>query len=243
MSQHPPEEKVSQETDPLLTRSRTEIAKILADVSRQGIPVTATLDHGAQLFITRILRVDAEAGHLVIGYSLSKAADSTLLAAGTVVLHVEFSRWHVQFRASSPVAVVCGKQPGIRLNFPEYLVRHRQRILPRFRIPSQMGLKCIVECPGFLPFELEVVDISLEGQGMMLSDPGIRLEPGTILQDCRIVYPGRRPVVVDLEIRYLKAITNPDGSESRRVGCRFLGAATDIADLVKMFSINLDDIP
>ena len=88
-----------------------------------------------------------------------------------------------------------------------------------------------------------VVDISLEGQGMMLSDPGIRLEPGTILPDCRIVYPGRRPVVVDLEIRYLKAITNPDGSESRRVGCRFLGAATDIADLVKLFSINLNDIP
>jgi c-di-GMP-binding flagellar brake protein YcgR len=242
MSQNSPEKKVFLETDPLLTRSRTEIAKILVEISRQGIPVTANLDHGARLFLTRILHVDAEAGRLVIGYSHSKAADSTVLGAGTVVLHAEFSRSHVVLRASSPVHVVYGKQPGIILDFPEYLVRHRQRAHPRFRIPPQMGMKCIVECPGFLPFELEVVDISLEGQGMMLSDPGIRLDPGTILKDCRIVYPGRRPVVVDLEIRYSKTIKKPDGSEPRRVGCRFLGNATDIADLVKMFSVKLDDI-
>jgi c-di-GMP-binding flagellar brake protein YcgR len=243
MSQNPSGQKVFQETDPLLTRSRTEIAKILVEISRQGIPVTATLHDGEQLFITRILQVDAEAGRLMIAYSQSKAANSTLLAARTVVLHVEFSRSRVVLRASSPVDVAHEKQPGIRLDFPQYLVRLRQRTHPRFRIPSQMGLKCVVECPGFLPFELEVVDISLEGQGMMLSDPGIRLDPGTILKNCRIVYPGRRPIVVDMEIRYSKTIMKPDGSEPRRVGCRFLGNATDIADLVKMFSVKLDDIP
>jgi hypothetical protein len=106
-----------------------------------------------------------------------------------------------------------------------------------------MRLKCIVECPGFLPFELEVVDISLEGQGMMFPDLGIRLDPGTILQNCRIIYPGRRPILVDLEIRYSKTLLKPDGSQLRRVGCRFLGNASDVADLVKMFSVKLDDIP
>ena len=242
MSQDRPEQNVLQETSPLLTRSRTEIARILVEVSRQGIPVTATLNHGGQLFITRILQVDAEAGRLLIGYSQSKAANATLLAARQVVLHVEFSRSHVVLRALSPVDAAFEKQPGIRLDFPEFLVRHQPRTHPRFKIPAQMGLKCIVECPGFLPFELEVVDISLEGQGMMLSDPGISLDPGTILKDCRIVYPGRRPIVVDLEIRYSKPLLQPDGSQPRRVGCRFLGSAGDIADLVKMFSVRLDDI-
>ena len=87
-----------------------------------------------------------------------------------------------------------------------------------------------------------MVDISLEGQGMMVSDPSIRLDPGTILRNCSIIYPGRRPVVVDLEIRYSKTLLLPDGSRPRRVGCRFLGKPDDIADLVKMFSVRLDDI-
>ena len=242
MPQDGPVPKGFQEPVPLLTRSHTEIARILGDACRRGIPVTATLNDNEQLFITRILHVDAETGRFVIGYSPSKAANSNIILAGAVVLHIELGRSHVVLRAPSPVDVAHGDQPGIRLNFPEFLVMHQQRAQPRFRIPPQMGLKCIVECTGFLPFELEVVDISLEGQGMMLSDPAIRLDPGTILKDCRILYPGRRPILVDLEIRYSKTLLQPDGSQPRRVGCRFLGKPDDIADLVKMFSVRLDDI-
>ena len=243
MSQDDHVDNALQETGEFLTRSRTEIARILLELSRQGAAVTATLDHGQQLFITRILQVDAESGRFVIDYSPSKMANSALLDAGVIVLHIEVGRSHIVFRASSPVDVAYEDRPGIRLDFPEYLVRHRQRAHPRFKIPPQMRLKCIVECPGFLPFELEVVDVSLEGQGMMLSDLGIRLDPGTILQNCRIIYPGRRPILVDLEIRYSKMLLKPDGSRRRRVGCRFLGNTSDLADLVKMFSVKLDDIP
>ena len=243
MSQDDHVENLFQETDEFLTRSRTEIARILLEISRQGTPVTATLDQDQQLFITRILQVDAESGRFVIDYSPSKAANSTLLCAGAIVLHIEVGRSHIVFRASSPFAVAYEDRPGIRLDFPAFLVRHRRRAHPRYKIPPQMRLKCIVECPGFLPFELEVVDISLEGQGMMLPDLGIMLDPGTILQNCRIIYPGRRPILIDLEIRYSKTLLQPDGSQKRRVGCRFLGNTSDVADLVKMFSVKLDDIP
>ncbi len=242
MSQDDHVEKVFQETDEFLTRSRTEIARILLEISRQRTPVTATLNHDRKLFITRILQVDAESGRFVIDYSLSKTADSALLCAAAIVLHIEVGRSHIVFRATSPVDVANEARPGIRLDFPAFLVRHRQRAHPRYKIPPQMGLKCIVECPGFLSFELEVVDISLQGQGMMLSDLGIRLDPGTILQNCRIIYPGRRPILIDLEIRYSKTLLQPDGSQLRRVGCRFLGDASDIADLIKMFNVRLDDI-
>jgi len=243
MSQDDHVENLFQETDEFLTRSRTEIARILLEISRQGTPVTATLDQDQQLFITRILQVDAESGRFVIDYSPSKAANSTLLCAGAIVLHIEVGRSHIVFRASSPFAVAYEDRPAIRLDFPAFLVRHRRRAHPRYKIPPQMRLKCIVECPGFLPFELEVVDISLEGQGMMLPDLGIMLDPGTILQNCRIIYPGRRPILIDLEIRYSKTLLQPDGSQKRRVGCRFLGNPSDIADLIRMFSVRLDDIP
>ena len=242
MSQDQPAGKSLQEPVPFLTRSRTEIGRILVEASRQGIPVTAALDDDEQLFITRMLHVDAEAGHFIIGYSQNKAANSAVILAGKVVLHFALGRSHVVLLASSLVDATYGDEPGIRLDFPEFLVMHQLRSHPRFRIPPQMGLKCVVECPGFLPFELEVVDISLEGQGMMLSDPGIRLDPGTILENCRILYSGRPPILVDLEIRSSTTLLQPDGSRPRRIGCRFLGKPDDIADLVKMFSVKLDDI-
>ena len=152
MSQDGPVQKGFQEPVPLLTRSRTEIARILVEASRQGIPVTATLADNEQLFITRILHVDAEAARFVIDYSPSKAANSSLILSGAVVLHIELGRSHVVLLAPSPVDVAHGDQPGIRLDFPEFLVMHQQRKQPRFKIPPQMGLKCIVECTGFLPF-------------------------------------------------------------------------------------------
>jgi hypothetical protein len=241
MPQGDRKQKPSQEPVEFLTRSRTEIARTLDEMARLGIPVTATLDHGELLFVTRILRVDAEAGRFLIEYSPGKVANSTFLAANAIVLHAELGRSHVALRATAPVDVATEEQPGIRLDFPEYLASHRQRTNPRFRSPPQMGMRCVVECPGFLSFELEVVDISLEGQGTMLSDPDIRLEPGMILKGCRIGCVGRRPVVIDVEIRYVKPLSQARGSLRRRVGCRFIGDAEDIADLVRMFSVNLDD--
>lgn len=239
---HDPSQRKDQEAPPqLLTRSRIEIAKILDAVARINSPVTAYLDNGEQMLVTQVRHVDPVAGYIVLDYGLSKPANAMLLSAKSVMLHCKRERMHVQFLALAPVEIAYEGKPAIRLNFPEYVLQQDQRAHSRVKIPPQLRLKCIVDCPGFISFELEVVDISRAGQGTVLHNPNIKLEPGTVLTGCRISHPLRRPISVDLEIRYAIRTQLPDGTIANRVGCQFRGDTDEIAELIKMFSVTLDD--
>lgn len=234
-SQKPPQSPAES-----LTRSRTEIAEILGAFARSESPVTAYLESGELLFVTRIRHVDADTGRIVVNYGFSKPANTALFSTKAIMLHGEHDHLHVQFLALSPVEVEFQGQPAIQFGFPEYLLLFRRRAHPRVTIPPQMRMKCIVDCPGFIPFELEVVDISRGGQGTIIHDPGIKLEPGIVLAGCRIKHPLRPPITVDLEIRYSTRTRLADGSLMVRAGCRFIGAPRDVAELVAMFSQDLD---
>lgn len=225
----------------LLTRSRTEIAEILGAVASAGSPVTAYLDSGELLFVTRIQHVDADAGRIVVNYGFSKPANAALFSTKTIMLHCEHGHLHVRFLALSPVEVEYQGEPAIQMEFPEYLLQYHRRMHHRVKIPPQLRMKCIVDCPGFIPFELEVVDISRGGQGTIIHDPGIKLEPGVVLTGCRIKHPLRPPISVDLEIRYSTRTRLADGNLKVRAGCRFVGHADDVAELVGMFSLDLDE--
>lgn len=224
-----------------LTRSRSEIGSALDELQRERMRVKVILNYKeGELFSTVLKRVDTNAGFFVIDSADFDRNNARVLAAAKVALHADLGRTHLVWVASSPVHTLIGTRSSIKLDFPELLIRHRQRTHPRFRIPAQLKLKCTVECQEFLPFEMEITDISMAGQGMLLSDPAIELPAGTVLRNCVISYPGRRPVVVDLEVRYVLGSQLMDSSGRRRVGCRFIGNNEDVADLVKLFSVKLD---
>ena len=52
----------------VLVRSRTEIAHVLEELARDGSVLCAELE-GEQLFMSRVLHVDAEQGCFFIGYA------------------------------------------------------------------------------------------------------------------------------------------------------------------------------
>jgi c-di-GMP-binding flagellar brake protein YcgR len=243
MEPQTPKSTLSGRPDEMLTRSRTEIANTLIEIAKQCAAVTATLSlkNEDELFVTQIRHVDSEGGKFIVDYGQNKALNSRLLAIRKLSLNADLGAAHVAWAAASPTHVVFDQRSAIRLEFPEYLVSHRRRLNPRLKVPAHLGMKCFVECPGITPFEMEIVDISLEGQGMLFSSPTVQLEAGTILRGCRIVYPGRKPIVVDLEIRYAHGPALADSNGRRRLGCRFVGAPPDVADLVRLFSIELDE--
>lgn len=228
------------ESAELLTRSRAEIAEILGAVAGAGSPITAYLESGELLFVTRIRHVDADAGRIVVNYGLSKPANAALFTTKNIMLHCTHGNLHVRFLALSPVEIEHQGEPAVQMKFPEYLLQYHRRMHHRVRIPPQLRMKCIVDCPGFIPFELQVVDISRGGQGTIIHDPGIKLEPGVVLTGCRIKHPLRPPISVDLEIRYSTTTRIEDGTLKVRAGCRFVGHSDDVAELIGMFSLDLD---
>ena len=59
--------------------------------------------------------------------------------------------------------------------------------------------------------------------------------PGTVIADCRIERPGRKPVIVDLEVRHTSASTLADGRRVVRAGCRFARFSPAAMELVAEF--------
>lgn len=225
----------------LLIRSQIEIAAVLAELANDKVPLAAYLEDGELLFVTQVRHVDAETGHIVVDYGPSKRANATLLSSRTITLHGERGRMHLQFLASRPMETIFNEGPAVQFDLPEVLVQYDRRLHRRVRIPPHVPLRCFVDCPGARPFEVRVADIGRGGVGTILHDPAIRLEPGRVLTDCRILHPSCLPVRADVQISYSINTQLPDGTPVTRSGCRFIGAPDELAELMRIFIVELDE--
>lgn len=225
-----------------LTRSRAEIAQVLDRILRRNLQLTVYLDDGEeQLMVTKLRRADPGEDYILVDYGQSRPANRLLLERKAVLFHCDIGQQHIQFSAALPREALDDGMAAIRLGFPEYLMQHQYRRHPRFRIPADLRLKCTVECPGVISFDMDVQDISRGGVGMVTHNPDVRLEPGTVLPGCWIKHPLHHPIRVDLEIRHSTVARHGDGSSKVRTGCRFVGEAKDITELVGLFSLDLDE--
>lgn len=226
-------------TSRLLVRSGIEIGHLLEAMLADGDVVTADVQQGERLFLSRLLRVDASEGAFVVACSEFGEVNLELLSSASVTLFCNHRGMHYAFVATVPRETEHQGAAAIRFAFPIALFAHRQRAQVRIRMPPRVPLECEIAW-GPLSLDARIVDLSLEGIGTILYDAGIHLEPGTRLERARIIHPERGVVVVDLEVRYSIRVVLPDGSPGTRSGCKFLGASKDLDELIRLFVTDLD---
>ena len=224
----------------VLFRSRIEIGRILDDLARDGSTVSADVQNGQRLFLTRVLHVDPEREFFVIAYSENKTANMELREQAGVDLRATHHGSRIEFSAWRPADTVFNEQAAVRLEFPVMLARWQRRQYPRYELPAEASLRCVADSAGFAPFEARISDISLGGLGAMIYDADIRLPAGTVLRDCRIMVPGKEAVDTDLEVRYTTPTVLADGSRLNRSGVRFLQKTDELEALIKVFVIDLE---
>jgi hypothetical protein len=122
----------------------------------------------------------------------------------------------------------------------EALSKPSQSAFQHINVPEDVSLNCIVDNAGIIPFEVKITDISLNGIGGMVYDRGIHLRDGMILSDCKIMIPGGKPIVADLEVRNSRPVTLPDGTLAARAGVKFVKRPAGIEALIDMFVQDLD---
>lgn len=227
-------------TSETLVRSRLEVERILRAVAGKQTPVTAYFPEGDHLFVSRLRRVDADLGLLVMDYGSDKAANAALLAARRIPLSSNEGGAQVEFLGNDPAETLLDQVPAIRMQFPQLLLIRQRRAHRRIGTLPGVPLRCIADAGGAISFEAEIVDISLGGIGAMIYDAGITLAPGTVLKGCKIVHPRGAVVEVDIEIRHTGIGALADGTPACRSGCRFLGPAGRIEELMRVFVLDLE---
>jgi len=222
----------------VLVRSAIEIAHALTGMVQRCELLTAAVSSGDQLFLSRLLRVDADAGLIVVACSDTKHANSALLGEKAITFRCNHGGTHYEFTAGEPRQVAHAGEPAIQLSFPLALLALQRRLQPRVAVPPRVPLRCEARLEG-AAFEAQVVDISLKGLGAIIYAPAIHIKPGTVLEKTRIVHPKRAAIVLDLLVRHVTLVAQRDGSYVNRAGCSFLGEPKDIEDLIRLFVTEL----
>lgn len=216
-----------------MLRADAEIAVIEA-LAAQGESVVALLD-GELVFRSRLRFVDPGRQFIVVEPSADAAANAALLAQPRAIFLAEWGEWRIELAVTDPRQTVHEGAAAIRLRFPEAISSHRRRTLERIPVSPELAVQCVAGGASVISFEGTIFDISQGGVGVLQYDPKVMLEPGMVLEGCRIERPGGVPAIVDLEVRYTRPVILADGSRAQRAGCRFLNLSPASIELIGEF--------
>jgi c-di-GMP-binding flagellar brake protein YcgR len=222
-------------TTGVMSRSKEEIARVLAMLLGRGQALRCDLAGGELVFESKLLLVDPARAYILIEPGASAPALLALLARPRASFHASPDGWHIEFAASGPLRAEHAGKPAVRLDFPEILVTQQRRAQPRLAVEPRASLHFVADAGGPLSFDGALVDISRAGFGFLQYAPGITLEPGTILKGCRVELPQRPAVSVDLEVRHSSMTDLPDGRRVVRSGFRFLNSTPELNALLASF--------
>jgi c-di-GMP-binding flagellar brake protein YcgR len=226
-------------TGQLLVRSGQEIGHVLEAMREDGDVVVANIKTDETMFISRLLHVDAREGYIVLACADYKQANGALLQEKAPQFHCNHRGLYYGFGATDPREASYGNQAAIRLRFPGALIAQQRRTQTRIRVPPHLPVRCEIPL-GVLSFDAAVTDISLEGMGILVYDPEIRLEPGTRIQGVSIVHPRRKPINAELVVRNVGRVRLVDGRPANRAGCRIVAAEGDMEELIRLFITELE---
>ena len=194
---------------------------MLGALAQRGEPLRAELGEGLA-FVSRVKFVDPQRAYFLLEAGGSESAEAALLGRPRASFRALAGGVHVEFAASGPTRALHAGAPVIRMKFPDILATIQRRDSERREVNPPAPLHCVADAAGVISFDGYMVDISESGIGMVQYAPNITLEPGTVLRGCRIELPDGTQVTVDLEVRYSRPASLPDGRQALRSGCRFV---------------------
>jgi c-di-GMP-binding flagellar brake protein YcgR len=224
-------------TGQLLVRSGIEIGRLLDAMLHDRDAVTAHLP-SQLLFLSQLLYVEPVRGFMRLSYSDHKATNSAVLAARSLTFRCNHRGAQFAFAADAPRQAAHAGQPCIQCGLPTAMLGMQRRAQGRVQVPPQAPVSCDLRM-GLISFPSQVVDVSLDGIGTVVSDPTIPLCAGTRLERARISHPQCDPFYVDLEVRYVTRVALPNGQRASRIGCQVVGSREVVEELIRLFIIDL----
>lgn len=224
---------MADKVDQLQVRSGSDVGFTLEAMRAAGDALLASLGPEETLFAARLLGVDANNGTMTVGWSAAKDG-AQVLERPSISFSANHGGLHFQFVADHPRPTEFGDRPAIQLDLPKTMFAVQRRVLPRYKVPPAIPVKCEISV-GAMSFESLVVDVGPGGVGAIVYDPSIRLEVGMTLPGARIAFPGRAPVLAALEVRNIRTVTQEGGSIVKRAGCRFVVPDSETEGLLRLF--------
>lgn len=224
-------------TGRLLVRSGIEIERILTSIASEGNAVTASLP-ADQMFLSRVMAVDAANDEVMLAYSDHKPANAAALAAPSLTLRCNHHGAQFAFACPKPRHGAHAGKPAIRAVAPKIMLALQNARPPtRTAMPPEANVHCELRV-GLVPFAARLVDMGLDGSAYIVCDPAIPVCDGTRLSHVRIRHGAGESLTVDVDIRKVSQ-TLVDRRPATRLGCTILADRARLESIVRLFIIDL----
>lgn len=225
-------------TGQLLVRSGIEISRLLDSMLQDRDAVTARVPPQV-LFLSQLLYVEPVRGYMLLSYSDHKPANAAALASRSLTFRCNHRGAQFAFKGEAPRPVSHSGRPCIQCGLPTAILgMNQRRAQARVHVPAEAPVNCDLRM-GLQSFPARVMDVSLDGIGMLVTDPTIPICAGTRLERARIRHPQCEPFFIDFEVRHVSRTTLPNGERASRVGCMVVSPRGVLEELIRLFIIDL----
>jgi c-di-GMP-binding flagellar brake protein YcgR len=220
--------------------SDVEMAYILRGLMKAGALVTAYFNGGREFVVTAVLSVEPARGFVILDSGANRDLNERLLRSGEISVQSSQDGVRIQFTSRKVEAVSFEGRLAFRIPFPDVLLKLQRREYYRLATPLVNPLKCEVPGEQGHRVEMAIADISLGGVCLVGERAGTPLEPGTILEDCRIALPDAGVLHTRMCVRNSYLVTLKNGANSRRTGCEFIKLGPQQEAMLQRYIIRLE---
>lgn len=218
-------------------RSPVEIARMLEEFSDERVAIQADLGEvdGAQVFSSKVLRVEPDCSGFFAAYDADNGVNSLLYRQSTIKFNADYLKDRFVFFTHSPVDATWGGKPAVYFPMPQSMLKYR-RMYKRHVVPADAGLRCIVTREKQEPLEMRVVDISSGGLGCIIYSEAEPFAQGEILDHCQITQQDGQQFRVALSVQYSIPTMLSSGAYAHRAGMRFIEPPSEVQALARQFA-------
>jgi c-di-GMP-binding flagellar brake protein YcgR len=205
-----------------LVANRIGIVQKLRQLAKNNCMVTATFNGGAQTMNTAIIDVIRDMDLIALDYGPNDSINQQMLQADRIIFKSELEGIDVQFTTTSITKAKYQGQPVFAVPIPETMLWIQRREFYRVRVP--LGVPAHIELDkedgGYDKYT--VMDISAGGLAILDERYRLNLEPGILIENCRLYLPEHDNAQITLEVRNRFPVNRNKREAGQRLGCAFV---------------------
>lgn len=228
-------------TSPYQLTTQVEIAAVIRGLLADRILISVFWGDADDMFVTRVLSVDAESGSFVIDGPKDGRTNVGIRRATSLRFEATHRQIKIRFSCASANPIEFDRRPGFKLGFPKAVARIQRRSDFRAKTPVLASPTLSISSSSRRDLRsVRVTDISCGGLAFHIHAQAAELDAGDILDRCVLQLPDSSEAEVSIEVRHVEPFTDGVGRGMHRLGCQYRSLPLPMSALIRRYINQLE---
>lgn len=225
---------------PYQVYSRREITTLLRGILETNQLVRMVFNNGSESIITTLLEVNSDTGMVVVDSGKSQPQNQRIVDSNNISFETTLARIRLLFFTKYVDGCLHDNRAAFCFAIPTSLIRLQRREFYRVHALRDPVLFAYETEHGLIQTSAFMRDISAGGVGLHDEEMVLDTTTGKVYENCRISFPEKKFITVNLQIRNSQEITAPNGNKFRRIGCQFVSMSNRSLMMLQRYITKLE---